>query len=109
MREEIAALDDERFTFTGEFERLGTKRYNGQIEWTVLLLNIKNHEGQLLTDHLWFNLTKELEAILPQVKEKTLIEFLARPKQYQKGYENMDIDFKLAWPTKFRVVSGGRF
>lgn len=114
MREELAELDDARYTFTGKFERLGTKRgYYGETEYTLLLVEIKGPDGKILTDHLWFNLTQGFEAILPQVQYHSVIQFVARPDVYMKGYLDGVMDFrswdwKLSRPTKIRVLSGGR-
>ena len=55
-RKELGNNGEVRDTFTGVFERLGSK--NGWFgQRTVLLIDIKNKEGDAITDHLWFNLT----------------------------------------------------
>ena len=58
MRNELKLLDGERNVFTGEFIRFGTKQGYKGIERTVLLKNITNSLGEVVTDHLWFNFTK---------------------------------------------------
>ena len=59
MREELEKIYGERKKFIGTFKRFGKKRdYNGNIVLTVLLINVKDENGEFVADHLWFNYTK---------------------------------------------------
>lgn len=102
MRSELKKINDERATFTGTFERRGTKKgWKGNIESTVLFLDIKDADGRIVTDHLWMNQTKGLTKI-GMLNKGDVIQFDARVKPYTKGergYEQRD--YKLSHPTKF--------
>ena len=104
-------LNGERRRFVGVFVRLGTKNgWKGRTLTTVLLKDIKDANGRLICDHLWFNLTKEFGSLT--LKEGTVIGFDARVKCYYKGYQGyredvdkpVEMDFKLSHPTKVQVV-----
>lgn len=98
-RKELGKNGEVRDTFIGTFERLGSKnRWYGQR--TVLLKDIKNKEGKVITDHLWFNLTKGFHKL--HLRKGDIIQFDARVKAYVKGYDKIDrkIDYKLSYPTK---------
>lgn len=96
-----------RHTFTGTFERTGWKdNYYGNIQ-TVLLSNVKDEHGQIVTDHLWFNLTRGFEAANPTKGD--VLQFNARVSNYIKGYMGyrddvydhpIEEDYKLSRPTK---------
>jgi hypothetical protein len=107
----IDSLGD-RKKFVGTFVRLGKKKnYRGYSEETILLKDIKDVEtGKIVTDHVWFAYTKSFQsiALLPGAQ----IEFVARIKQYEKGYRNVrykidnrTIDYKLSHPTKISLVA----
>ena len=58
MRTELEKMQDIRDTFIGIFIKFSTKSgYKGP-EPTLLLKDIKDLNGNIVTDHLWFNLTK---------------------------------------------------
>lgn len=110
MRKILAKRDQIRSTFTGRFERYGTKSgYHGYVTRTVLLRDIKDVDGKRVTDHLWFNFTKQIEA-LGELKPGTIVQFNARVKPYEKGYVNRregiderQTDYKLNYPTKVTI------
>jgi len=112
MRKALKQLNGERGRFQGVFVRLGTKNgWKGRTLTTVLLKDIKDANGKLVSDHLWFNLTKEFDNLT--LKENTRIAFDARVKCYYKGYQGyredvydkpVELDFKLSHPTKVQVV-----
>lgn len=116
MRENLKKIgNNERHTFTGVFARFGEKKaYKGIIpDITVLLLDIKDKDGNLITDHLWFNLTKEFKAC--KLKENDIVQFDARVAMYEKGYKGhrgwdwdeypeVSVDYKLSYPTKISVI-----
>lgn len=112
MRKELAKLEEIRTVFTGTFARFSSKSgYKGPVP-TVLLQNIRDSENKLMTDHLWFNLTKGFDALDLQGGER--IKFHARVKEYVKGYMGRDeeksfeapieIDYKLSHPTKISII-----
>lgn len=96
-----------RHTFTGVFERTGWKdNYYGNIQ-TILLLNVKDEHGQIVTDHLWFNMTRGFETANPAKGD--ILQFNARVSNYIKGYMGyrdnvydhpIEEDYKLSRPTK---------
>ena len=63
MRKALKKIEGIRSTFTGTFVRFGTKNGYKGIEHTVLLKDIKDSNGCIVTDHLWFNLTKGFKAL----------------------------------------------
>jgi hypothetical protein len=112
MRSELKKIELVRQTFIGEFERYGEKpNWNGYLEKTILFKNIKDSEGNLMTDHIWFTVGKRIESL--QIKSVgTLVQFDARVKPYIKGYVNFrqgiderTRDFKLNNPTNFKVIT----
>lgn len=116
MREQLARLGGLRRQFTGTFKRYGTKTgWQGRIEQTVLLVNIKKDgRGVTVADHLWFNNTKGFGALA--LEPGDVVRFTARVTTYEKGYkgfrddENLppvERDYRLSYPTKFKKVSGG--
>lgn len=107
MRQELKQKDDQRDVFTGVFKKYGVKSsYRGPSSETLLLVEVREADGTLITDHLWFNLTKGFEK-LGMLKEGDRVRFEARVKKYKKGYVNRKIgidqssfDYKLSHPTK---------
>ena len=105
-RKKLKEIENERKIFIGTFERYGVKSgYKCPLK-TILLLNIKDEEGNEITDHLWFNFTKGFEK-LGELQKGDKIKFKARSKRYTKGYQgyrcyipnNINIDYKLSNPT----------
>jgi hypothetical protein len=115
MRKELENLgSDNRFTFTGVFERYGYKSgFKGYQKPTVLFRDICK-DGQPVTDHLWFNLTKEFDRA--KLKKGDLVKFDARVGIYEKGYKGnrafddwmldhpIEEDYRLERPTKVKVI-----
>lgn len=108
VRKALKAHQGARCEFTALVARMGSKNgWNGP-EPTILLTDIRDPDGRLVADHLWFNVTKAFAALALQPGEK--IRFHARAKRYVKGYRGHDWeaqlespvqrDYKLAWPTK---------
>ena len=87
-----------RRRYHGIFVRLGCKsgywwrKTDGEIQGrfgketlTLLLKDVMDAEtGEILTDHLWFNLTKGFSEANPASGD--ILAFDARVKEYQKGY-----------------------
>ena len=112
MREKLKRIERERAAFTGTFERVGTKSSYGYTKRTVLLVNVKNAAGEVVADHLWFNMTRGFEG-LGLVRGDT-VRFDARVKRYTKGYRGwredvydkpVEIDYKLSHPTKLEKLA----
>lgn len=110
MRKELEKIENIRDTFTGVFDRFGVK--NGWIgqEKTVLLKDVKDQNGKIITNHLWFNLTKGFEKL--NLKSGNIVQFCARVKEYEKGYKGyrddvyklIEYDYKLSYPTKIKKI-----
>ncbi len=61
----------------------------------------------MITDHLWFNLTKAFAALSLEMGD--IVQFEARVKPYLKGYVSRDhhlqeIDYRLDRPTRVKKV-----
>ena len=117
MREELEKMDGERKRFIGTFKRYGRKRdYKGKFVHTVLLVNVKDETGKLVSDHLWFNYTKRFQK-LGGLYQGDVVEFYARVRGYSKGYINRRdefgywergyqyYDYKLSYPTKIKRIN----
>ncbi|HEY9044992.1 MAG TPA: hypothetical protein VIN08_03820, partial [Ohtaekwangia sp.] len=107
MRKELAKEEGQRKRFRAVFSRFGKKtNYNGYSEETVLFRHVVDLEtNKVVTDHLWFSLTKGFEQL--KLSEGMQVEFDARVKLYTKGYVNTRYkidkskeDYKLSHPTK---------
>jgi hypothetical protein len=110
LRKELKQYIDIRERFRGIFERQGTKSgYKGPIPM-ILLTDIKDVHGNIVCDHLGFNLTKGFEQL--QLSKGDVVEFNARAKVYIKGYFGykedvyvpIEKDYKLSYPTKVRKL-----
>jgi hypothetical protein len=110
VRKNLKQLEEVRTSFTGVFVRFGTKSgWKGLVD-TVLLKAIKNDQGRLMTDHLWFNKTKGFEKV--ELQEGDVVRFDARVKEYEKGYKgyredvckSIEIDYKLSHPTRIEKI-----
>jgi sortase (surface protein transpeptidase) len=79
---------------------------------TVLLKDISDLNGNLLTDHLWFNYTKGFKN-LGELNEGDVIQFDGRSKSYEKGYRGyrddiykpIETDYRFSHPTHVMVIS----
>ena len=105
MRVQLEKINEIRQIFYGTFVRLGYKKHH---EKTVLLANILDTSGKLMSDHGWFNYTKGFQEIEPLVREDK-IRFCARVKQYRKGSIRRGIpveyDYRLSHPSKIRKIN----
>jgi hypothetical protein len=113
VRKKLERFEEERMRFRGVFVRYGKKAARKGPDLTTVLLKdvtiIAN--GQIVTDHVWFNCTKGFEA-LGTLQEGDVIEFDARVKTYVKGYfgrrldvyKPAELDYKLSHPTKIVKV-----
>lgn len=98
MRKELKKMNNLRRVFTATVERFGRRnvnRLNKEVIWTIVLKNITDKNGKLITDHVWFNLSKEFDRL--NLREGDRIEFSARVVEYYKrNYQaKPEKDFKL--------------
>ena|SRR5665647_1181017 len=109
-RHSLGAKEGVRSLYTGEFVRTGIKHgYMGDVV-TVLLKDVRDEAGQIITDHLWFNMTKGFKQANLQAGD--IVEFRGRVEKYVKGYKGgredvhkpLEEDYKLSFPTKVRKV-----
>ncbi|MEA3423127.1 MAG: hypothetical protein U9Q80_04995 [Bacillota bacterium] len=107
MRNELEKIEGYRGKFSGVFVRKGIKNgYKGQLE-TILLKDIVDSNKKIVANHLWFNYTKGFIS-LGKLEEGDVIEFNARVKVYEKGYQGfkedvpnwLEYDYKLSHPSK---------
>ncbi len=110
MRRLLRDIQGARKKFCGVYVRKGTKTgWKGCILPTILLKDITDETGKVMCDHLWFNLTKGFQHL--HLIDGVVIEFEARVKEYQKGYNGYredvfapcSVDYKLSNPTKLKV------
>lgn len=96
-----------RIAVTATVERFGTKRGYRGTEPTILLKDVRDANGNTLTEHLWFAKGKRWDAARPGCK----VTFSARADLYVKGYQGrrwdvertQEIDYRLVFPTKVTV------
>lgn len=85
MRKELKIIGSrDRHVFTATFIRFGFRDgYKGPVK-TILLQDVLL-DGKIVTDYLWFDLTKGFESadLLPG----DVVEFCARVSIYEKGYK----------------------
>jgi len=84
-RKALGAHEGKRGLYTGEFVRTGSKPGYMSGVHTILLKDIKDETGRIVTDHQWFNMTKGFEQA--DLKLGDLVEFRATVKKYIKGYK----------------------
>jgi hypothetical protein len=102
---------DKRQRFRGIFTKFGVKNgYRGRLLQTIVLVDIVDtmEPERILTDHLWFNYTKEFQEL--DLKAGDILEFNARSDFYGKGYSDDDednpkrLDYHLTFPRKITKV-----
>ena len=110
-RKALGANEGMRGLYTGEFVRTGCKPGYISGVHTVLLKDITDETGQIVTDHQWFNMTKGFEQA--NLKLGDLVEFRATVKKYIKGYKGRQeyifykpnkADYMLSRPTNIRKL-----
>ncbi len=100
MREKLAAISNVRARFRGRFERFGHRTSSGYVKRMALLVEVTDSRGREMCDHVWLNLTKQVEAL--DLKPGDRIEFDARVRPYVKGYyDDRRRDYRLSNPTNF--------
>lgn len=96
----------ERHRFTGTFSRYGFKvaPYQSHAKPTLVLEDLRDETGKLVTDHLWLNLGLQFRR-LGDLQTGDVIAFNGRVTSYVKGYQGSDPDKKKAAPrqTDYKV------
>jgi hypothetical protein len=109
MRDKLKPMENARSRFTGVFVRYGHKAaYKGPPITTLLFREVKNQLGEVVTDHIWFTMTKGFEQC--DLEEGDVVSFDARVKEYWKGYRGhredvystVTKDYKLSHPNNIR-------
>ncbi|NLM30518.1 MAG: hypothetical protein GX216_08880 [Methanomicrobiales archaeon] len=97
MRVNLQGLAGRRVVLTAVFWKYGIYRSRGCTGRTILLRNVRDLSGRLLTDHTWINYTAGFDAI-GEFCRGDLVRFTARVDEYIKGYLGENIDDRLARP-----------
>jgi hypothetical protein len=109
----LKALEGIRTTFRGTIAQFGMKPgYTGRDLPTLMLKDVMDSAGNIITDHLWFMVGKRLAALDLQIGD--VISFQARVTAYEKGYKGyrddvykpIEIDYRLSNPTKITRIAG---
>ena len=107
MRKELKKINEVRATFTATFERMGTKSSFGHPKPTLLFKDVRDSNGKIVSNHLWFNYTMGFMRLGLQAGD--VVQFDARVKAYEKGYRGrredvwdspIETDYKLSHPTQ---------
>jgi hypothetical protein len=110
-RKALGASEGETCQYTGEFVRTDSRQDYISGVHTILLKDITDETGQIVTDHQWFNMAKGFEQA--DLKLGDLVEFRATVKKYIKGYESKwenilykptKADYVLSRPTNIRKL-----
>lgn len=98
---------NQREKYKATFQRFGVRNgYKGDIK-TVLLSDVIDQSHKLVTSHLWLDCGKQFDKLL--LKEGDFIQFYARVKIYEKGFQGYNefgekgfptIDYGLCYPSK---------
>ncbi len=106
MRRALKSLEGVRTAFHGTVAQFGMKSgYTGRYLPTLMLKDVMDSAGNLVTDHLWFLVGKQLAALHLQMGEG--ISFQARDTAYEKDdkdyredvYKPIEIDPLPSNPT----------
>lgn len=110
MREALKEQEGIRGTFRGTVARFGTKSaYRGAPLPTLMLSDVKDATGKVVTDHLWLTIGVQIKRLDLQIGDTVV--FDARVTQYEKGYKGyredvydapIELDYRLSNPTKVR-------
>lgn len=104
LREKLKDKYNERIKVEAIVDRYGEKTgYKGRRKRTICFIDVKDLETDtLLTDHIWFTVGKRIEKceLIPGDE----VSFHARVSDYMKGYHKDEYDYKLSYPTKFKVI-----
>lgn len=115
-RTKMAKNEGKRRVFTGTFARIG-KKHGSKSGATILLTDVKNYRGDIVTEHLWVNYTKGI-ARLDSLFPGDVLKFKARVKVYKHAKEGIRDtkkgallpddyyeEYGLSHPTDFKLVT----
>ena len=115
MRSELKAVGlGEKHTFTAEFVKYSYKMSRAKVPIrTLLFQNIKNEEGKIVADHIWFMTTNEFDKF--KFHYGNVVQFDAYIGEYVKGYfgtrkdrnhnhKKMALDYNLSCPSQIKKL-----
>lgn len=113
MRNELKNYVNKDNTFSAVVVRIGTRksRKTGKLLATMLVRQLKDVQGNLITDHMWLDIVPELAKLHPLYGD--IIEFNGTTEFYIKGscnrrkYYNtgrMYVDYQIKQLHDFKVV-----
>jgi hypothetical protein len=115
MRHALKSLEGVRTSFRGTVAQFSVKSgYTGRDLPTLMLKDVMDSTGNMVTEHLWFTVGKTLADLHLQIGD--VIAFQARVTAYEKGYKGyredvhkpIEIDYRLSNPTKItKIASAG--
>ena len=109
MRKKLAEKSklNQREKYKATLKRFGIRNgYKGEIK-TVLLFDVVDQGHKLVASHLWMDCGKQFDKL--SLKEGDKIQFYARIKIYEKGYQGYNgfgekgfqsIDYGLSYPSR---------
>jgi len=112
MRRALKSLEGVRTVFHGTVVQFGMKSgYTGRDLPTLMMKDVMDSADNIVTDHLWFMVGKQLAALHLQIGD--VISFQARVTIYEKGYKGyrddvdkpIEIDYRLSNPTKITRIA----
>ena len=102
MRKELRKINGLRKTFTGKFHGYGIRQYlDFLVEGTILLIDVKDETGKIVSGHLWFYETKGFDN-LGNINIGDTIKFDATARKYYNSIGRLD--YKLIYPTNLEII-----
>jgi hypothetical protein len=107
MRKELKNRVGRRGRFRATFQRFGSKRDPRYPQcMTALFLAVRDESGEIVTDHLWFDVGDQLRRLELQPGDEVF--FVARVQKYRKRNPNaiddddprFVEDYRLSYPSK---------
>lgn len=111
MRKELERINGQRIKISATVKRYGTRfGWDGRVFEPILLMDIRDIDGNVLADYLCMNETRVLSRL--DLVPGDTIEFESRLMKYPENYQGDElayfepiyIDAKALYPTKFNVV-----
>jgi surfactin synthase thioesterase subunit len=97
-RIELAESLEQRDTYTATYQ--GRSKPGKRPNIMLLFIDVKDKEGKVVTNHLWFNQTQGFLSL--RLIPGDHVQFEARVKTYQR--KNNTIDYRLSYPTKIKLI-----
>lgn len=98
MRTNLQGLVGKKIEIKAQFSGFYSYRRKGKLHRSVLLTNLQNCSGQLLTKHVWINQTMAFEEVYPDNGE--WIVFTGEISEYVKGRINGEISERMKKPIR---------